>query len=94
MYHGNRKMHVMAAIAISLDRISIGIVVQLITISLDHALIDVNSGVNSGCNGGFDDGLDGWFHLAVLGYQPQKSIQQLRREAFMAISQEGLMGLS
>jgi hypothetical protein len=29
----------------------------------------------------------------VLGYQPQQSVQQLKQEAFTAISQEGLTGL-
>jgi hypothetical protein len=70
MYHGNYKMHVMAAIAINSDCISIGIIVESIAISSDHALIDVDSGFDGGFNGGFD----GWFHLAVLGYQPQQSI--------------------
>jgi hypothetical protein len=50
--------------------------------------------VDGGFDGGLDGGFDGWFHLAVLGYQPQQSIRQLRREAFMAISPEGLTGLS
>ncbi len=54
--------------------------------------MDVNGGFDSGFDGGFNSGFDGWFHLAVLGYQPQQSIQQLRQEAFTAISQEGLMG--
>ncbi len=49
--------------------------------------------VDGGFNGGFDGGFNSWFHLAVLGYQPQQSIRQLRQEAFMAISWEGLMGL-
>jgi hypothetical protein len=66
MYHGNRKMRMMAAIAISLDCILIGIFVKLIVISLDCALMDIN--------GGFDGGFEGRFHLAVLGYQPQRSI--------------------
>jgi hypothetical protein len=44
-------MHVMAAIAISLYCISIGIVVKLIAISSDHVSMDVN--------GGFDGGFDG-----------------------------------
>jgi hypothetical protein len=42
--------------------------------------------VNGGFNGGFDSGFDGRFHLAVLGYRPQQSVQQLRQEAFRAIS--------
>ncbi len=57
----------MAAIAISLDRILIGIVVKLIAISLDCVSMDVDGGFNGGFNGGFDRR----FHLAVLGYQPQ-----------------------
>ncbi len=59
-------------------------IVELIAISLDRILMDVN--------GGFDGGFDGRFHLAVLGYWPQQSVQQLRREAFTAINQEGLTG--
>ncbi len=78
-------LHV-AGIAISLDCISIGIVVKSIAISLDCVLMDVD--------GGFDGGIDGWFHLAVLGYRPQRSVRQLRWAAFMAISREGLTGLS
>jgi hypothetical protein len=50
--------------------------------------------VEGGFHGGFNSGFDGWFHLAVLNYQPQQSVWQLRQEAFMAISQEGLTGLS
>jgi hypothetical protein len=57
-------MHVVATIAISLDCISIGIVVESIAISLDCVLMYVNGGFN----GGFDGGFDGRFHLAVLGY--------------------------
>jgi hypothetical protein len=34
--------------------------------------------VDGGFDGGFNGGFDGRFHLAVLGYQPQQSIQQLR----------------
>jgi hypothetical protein len=80
MYHGNPKMHVMAAIAISSDCISIGIVIELIMISSDHASMDVNGGFNGGFdiglniwfdgqfNGGFDGGFNSRFHLAVLGY--------------------------
>jgi hypothetical protein len=52
--------------------------------------MDVNGGFNSGFNGGFEGG----FHFAVLGHQPQQSVCQLRREAFMAISREGLTGSS
>jgi hypothetical protein len=80
MYHGNPKMHVMAAIAISLDCILIGIVVELIAISSDHASMDVDGGFDGGFdvgfdgrfdggfNGWFDGGFNGQFHLAVLGY--------------------------
>ena len=60
----------MAVIAISLDCILIGIVVKLITISLDCVLMDVDGGFD----GGFIGRFDGWFHLAVLGYQPQQSV--------------------
>jgi hypothetical protein len=60
-------------------------IVELIAISLDCVSMDVD--------GGFNGGFDSRFHLAVLGYQPQQSIQQLRQEAFMAISREGLKGL-
>jgi hypothetical protein len=49
-----------ARIAISSDCTSIGIIVKLIAISLDHVSMDVN--------GDFDSGFNGWFHLAVLGY--------------------------
>ncbi len=48
--------------------------------------------VDGGFNVGFDGGFNGWSYLAVQGYQPQQSVQYLRREAFMAISQEGLTG--
>ncbi len=78
-------MRVVAAIAISSDRISIGMIVESIAISLYRVSMDVD--------GGFDGGFDGQFHLAVLGYWPQQSIWQLRWAAVMAISQEGLMGL-
>ncbi len=62
--------------------VSIGIVVKLITISSDHASMDVDGGVNGGFDvgfdgrfdGGFNSGFDGRFHLAVLDYQPQQSI--------------------
>ncbi len=59
-----------AAIAVNSDCISIGIVVESIVISLDRVLMDVDGGFDSGFDGGFDS----WFHLAVLGYQPQQSI--------------------
>jgi hypothetical protein len=65
-------MSVMAVIAIGLDCISIGIVIKLIAISSDYASMDVNGGFDSGFDSGFDgqfnSGLNGWFHLAVLGY--------------------------
>jgi hypothetical protein len=44
-------------------------IVGLIAIGLDHILI--------GINGGFDGGLFDRFHLAMLGYQPKQSVQQL-----------------
>jgi hypothetical protein len=75
---------VMAAIAIGLNRILIGID-NLIAIGSDHILIGVGSGFEVGFGGGLFD----QFHLAMLGYQPQQSVQQLRQEAFRAISQEG-----
>jgi hypothetical protein len=53
-------MGMMAAIVISSDRISIGIVVKSIAISLDHVSTDFEGGFNGGFNDGFD--------LAVLGY--------------------------
>ncbi len=81
----------MVAIAIGLDRISIGIV-GLIAINLDHISIGVDGGFDGGFNGGFNGGLFDWFHLAVLGYLPQQSVQQLKQEAFTAISQEGFKG--
>jgi hypothetical protein len=89
MYHDNCKMHLMAAIAIGMDCILISIVIELIAISLDCASMDVDGGFNGGLDGGlnvwFDgrydsgfDGFNGWFHLAMLGYGPQQSVQQLR----------------
>jgi hypothetical protein len=65
-------------------------IVKLIAVSLDRVSMDVDSGFDGGFDGGFDDGFDGQFHLAVLGYQPQQSVPQLSREAFMAINQEGV----
>jgi hypothetical protein len=59
----------MAAIAIGLNHISIGII-GLIAIGLDH----ISIGVNGGLNGGFDSGLFAQFHLAVMGYQLQQSV--------------------
>jgi hypothetical protein len=53
-----------------------------IAISLDCILLDID--------GGFDGGLFDQFHLAVLGYQPQQSIQQLSQEAFTAVNREGV----
>ncbi len=53
----------------------------------------IKGGFNGGHIGGFSGGLFDQFHLAVLGYWPQQSVQQLRQEAFMAISWEDLMGL-
>ncbi len=79
-------------------------IVELIAISLDRVSMDVDSGFDGGFdlgfdgrfdgwfNGGFNGGFDGRFHLAVLGYQPQQSVWQLRPEAFTAISREGLTG--
>jgi hypothetical protein len=60
----NTWMCGVAAIAISLDRLSIGIVVESIAISLDCLSMDVDGGFDGGFNSGFDD----CFHLAVLGY--------------------------
>jgi hypothetical protein len=57
-------------------------IIKSIAISLDCGLMDVDGG----SNGEFDGEFDGRFHLAVLGYQPQQSVRQLRREAFTAIS--------
>ncbi len=48
----------------------------------------IEGGFNGGFDGGFNGGFDGQFHLAVLGYQPQQSVWQLRRRVFTAISQE------
>ncbi len=53
-----------------------------------------DGGFNGGFDGGFHGGFDSWFHLAVLGYRPQQGVWQLRREAFTAISPEGLTGSS
>ncbi len=83
-----------ATIAISSDCISIGIVVESIAISSVCVSMDVNGGFDSGFDVGFEGGFESWFYLAVLGYQPQQSVQQLRQVAFMAISREGLTGLS
>jgi hypothetical protein len=60
----NAWMRVVAAIGISLDRISIGIIVGSIAISSDRVSMDVDGGFE----GGFDSGFGGRFHLAVLGY--------------------------
>jgi hypothetical protein len=51
MYHSNCKMRAMAAIAIGLNRILIGIVVELIAISSDCASMDVGGGFNRGFDG-------------------------------------------
>jgi hypothetical protein len=71
----------MAAIYNPLDHISIRIVVKSIAISSDCVSMDVNSDFDSRLNGRFDGGFDGRFNLAVLGYQPQQSVRQLRQEA-------------
>jgi hypothetical protein len=49
--------------------------------------MDVDGSFYGWFNGGFDSGFD----LAVLGYQPQQRVRQLRQEAFTAISREGVM---
>ncbi len=41
----------------------------------------------------FGGGLFDWFHLAMLGYQPQQSVWQLRQEAFTAINWEGVTAI-
>jgi hypothetical protein len=79
---------VIVVIAMGSDCISIGIV-SSIAIGLDCISIGVDGGFNGGFNGGsFDQ-----FHFAVLGSQPQQSVQQPRQEAFTAISREGFTGL-
>ncbi len=80
---------IMAAIAIGLDFILIDIV-GLIAISLDC----ISIGVDGGFDGGFDGGLFNQFHLAVLGYQPQQSVQQFRQEAFTAIAKRVLQAIT
>ncbi len=82
----------MAAIAIGSDCILIGTaiincnqlglcideyIVESIAISSDRVQMDGDSGFDGGFDGGFNGGFDGQFHLSVLGYQPQQSIQQL-----------------
>ncbi len=62
MYHGNHKMRMMAAIVIGSDCTSIGIVINLITISLDCAFMDVDNGFDGGFNGQFDGWFDGGFN--------------------------------
>jgi hypothetical protein len=52
-------------------------VIELIAISSDCVLIDVDSGFDDR----FDGGFDGQFNLAVLSYRPQQSVRQLRQEA-------------
>jgi hypothetical protein len=59
MYHGNCKMRVMAAIVIGSNRISIGIIVKSIEISLDHASMDVYGGFDGGFDVGFNGRFDG-----------------------------------
>jgi hypothetical protein len=81
----------MVAIAIGLDCILIGIV-GLIAIGSDRISIGVDGGFDGGLDSGFKGELFIQFHLAVLGYWPQQSIQQFRQEAFTAISQEGFTG--
>ncbi len=54
----------------------------------------IDGGFDGGFNIGFNGGLFDQFPFAVLGYWPQQSIQQLRWEAFTAISWEALTGLS
>ncbi len=44
----------MAAIAIGLDCISIGIIIELIAISLDRVSMNVNGGFDGGFDGGFE----------------------------------------
>jgi hypothetical protein len=41
----------------------------------------LNGWFNKGFYSQFDSGFNGRFDLAVLGYQPQQSVRQLRREA-------------
>jgi hypothetical protein len=50
---------------------------------IDEYIVD---GFDGGFIGGFDGRFNGGFHLAVLGYPPQQSVQQLRQDAFTAIS--------
>jgi hypothetical protein len=76
---------VMVAIAIGLDCILIGIVGS-IAFCLNYILVGVEGGFYGRFDGGFDGGLFDRFHLAVLGYQPQRIVRQLRRETFTAIS--------
>jgi hypothetical protein len=45
-------------------------IVELIAISSDRVLMDIDGGFD----GGFNSGFDGWFDLAVLGYQPQQNV--------------------
>jgi hypothetical protein len=42
---------------------------------------------------GFGVGSFDRFHLAVLGYQPQQSVQLLSQEAFTAINREGVTAI-
>jgi hypothetical protein len=49
-------------------------IVKSTAISLDHVSMDVGVGFDGGFDGRFNSGFNGWFHLAVLGYQPQQSV--------------------
>ncbi len=49
----------MAAIVISSNCISIGIVVESTVISSNRGSMDVNGGFNGGFDGGFDGGFNG-----------------------------------
>jgi hypothetical protein len=53
-------------------------IAKLFVISLNRISRGINGGFDSGFDGGFDGGSFNQFHLAVLGYQPQQSIRQLR----------------
>jgi hypothetical protein len=81
-------------------------IVESIVISSDCISMGIDGGFNGGFDGGLVSGFGGGsgggfcggsfnqFHLAMLGYQPQQSIRQLRWEAFTAISREDLTGSS
>jgi hypothetical protein len=53
-------------------------IIELISISSDPVSMDVDGGFDGGFDSGFNGGFNGRFHLAVLGYQPQQIVQQLR----------------